>query len=157
MATRGRKRKVAEATILPDAFKEFGNPNKDAEDGPFGSFGLSPEAFGIHVEDTSDEDEGKVEIDLTVEAEEEEKEEEEVPALKNKWGVETELCRCDNYEGDDLFCKMHEPLVECPKCHTIRTEIPLFGALPPMKQYRCRICGIAYKRNMVDGTYVWNS
>ncbi|MBI2020211.1 hypothetical protein HYS94_02210 [Candidatus Daviesbacteria bacterium] len=67
---------------------------------------------------------------------------------------EKQACSCKDYEGQDFNCLVHEAKVECPVCHTIDTEIFIPNHLPPFNHYRCRICGMFYQRNMVDGMYI---
>lgn len=65
-------------------------------------------------------------------------------------------CTCEGYEGQNWDCTEHEALFECPKCHCIKTEFNEWtGDMPPLKHYRCGMCGFSYNRNMEDGSYVF--
>lgn len=67
-----------------------------------------------------------------------------------------EKCNCKDYEGQDFFCQLHRVITECPKCHCVDAEREILGALNPVKNYACRICGIFYMRNMVSGDYIYS-
>ena len=69
---------------------------------------------------------------------------------------EIEKCKCIQYEGEDFHCKIHTAKAECPKCKCIDTNLDVPGALTPMANYRCRVCGIFYMRNMIDGKYLYS-
>ena len=65
-------------------------------------------------------------------------------------------CTCEGYEGQNWDCTEHEALFECPKCHCIKTEMHEWtGDMPPLKHYRCGMCGLSYNRDMEDGSYVF--
>ena len=65
-------------------------------------------------------------------------------------------CNCVDYEGQDFDCKMHVPVTHCPRCNCIDTGLEIVGALEPMKNYQCRVCGIFFMRNMVTGEHIHN-
>mgnify|MGYP001586297126 CR=1 FL=1 len=70
--------------------------------------------------------------------------------------LEKPSCGCVKYSGDNFFCRIHPPKVECPKCHCIDSEIEEKSDYPTsVKNYHCRICGEFYLRKMGNGSYQW--
>ena len=64
-------------------------------------------------------------------------------------------CSCENYDGDSFECTMHTPRTECPNCKCVDAEKEINGALAPMKQLQCTICGSFYMRNFANGEYLY--
>jgi len=61
-------------------------------------------------------------------------------------------CICKRFDGESLFCPVHKPIVCCPGCNCIKTETKI-TYMDPLQEYRCQICGLAYKRHMGTGEY----
>ena len=61
-------------------------------------------------------------------------------------------CTCEGFEGESLFCPIHAPVVRCPGCKCVKSETKL-NYMDPLQEYRCSICGLAYKRHTGTGEY----
>lgn len=67
-----------------------------------------------------------------------------------------DVCSCVNYDGDEYFCKVHEPKVECPKCCSVGDERKLRSDEDAFLRFSCKVCGAFYVRNTEDGQYLYH-
>jgi len=70
-----------------------------------------------------------------------------------------EVCNCGEFEGSSYNCSIHAPVMWCPKCHCVGTEIlsnnqEHLSKEIPTREYRCAICGVFYMRNWDTGKYL---
>jgi len=69
--------------------------------------------------------------------------------------TESSQCDCIGYEGQSITCQIHEHRTECPECHCV-DQAQEIDYIDPCKIYRCKMCGLAYNRNMVTGDYLYS-
>ena len=73
--------------------------------------------------------------------------------IKMTLEVEGECLGCGD-PGKECSCNEVEAPVECPKCHTIDTELLIPDESPSVTHYRCSLCGEFYLITEA-GEYNW--